>query len=185
MFGVFLLVAQAFAAPVPGTSTSLLTNEKPGLFRSSKGFSVHAAQTDWELAEPPKTLPHIVTLFRAPQQSGGVQPVLTVRVDQLQKKIQLREYVQQWMKDYSILGFNVLKAGQLKVKSYPAFLIDVIETTGTKRLRQIVYLKDQTAVILTCRDKRDSFEKTVRACNEIFKSFEWTASPVPSLKKGV
>jgi hypothetical protein len=174
----FLLFSSvAFAAPVPGTTSSLLNSEKPNIFRSSKGFSINAANTKWTLSEPPADLPSIVTVFKSPESHAGLQPVLTVRVDELTHKMILKNYVKQWMRDYPLLGFNVLKAGPLKVGVLNGFLVDVQEAKGEKKLRQIVFLKDQTAVILTCRDRRDTFQKTVKSCNEIFKSFDWGSSP--------
>lgn len=177
---LLLFSLPCFSAPVPGTSSSLLTGEKPGLYRSIKGFTIHSAKTDWILSEPPAEIPSVVSIYKSPATNKGVQPVLTVRVDELKRKVPLKTYVKQWMKDYPLLGFNVLKAGPLKVNELSGFLVDVVEAKGEKKLRQIVFLKDQTAVILTCRDSRDTFEKTVRACNEIFKNFEWNSSPASS-----
>lgn len=177
LFAIFLSVSQAWAAPMPATSSSLVISVKPGVFRSPRGFSLNAAHTEWVLGDAPSSIPSVVTIYRSPESNRGVQPVLTVRVDQLRQKQDLKSYVKQWMKDYSILGLSVLKAGPLKVNSQSAFLVDLDETKGEKRLRQIVFLKDQTAVVLTCRDRRETFSKTVRSCNEIFKSFEWSSSP--------
>lgn len=164
---------------MPATSTSLVTNEKPGIFRSSKGFSVNAGNTEWIHAEPPTELPSVVTVYKSPENHHGVQPVLTVRVDELAKKTDLQAYAKQWMKDYALLGFNILNKKTLKVNANSAFAMDVEEMRGQKKLRQIVFLKDQTAVVLMCRDLKESFKKTVKACNEIFKSFEWNSSVSP------
>ena len=137
---------------------------------------MHAGKTEWVLGESPADIPSVVTVYKSPLTNSGVQPVLTVRVDELAKKMELKAYVKQWMKDYTLLGFNVRKATPLKVNSQGAFLVDLEEMRGAKRMRQIVFLKDQTAVVLTCRDRKETFDKTVRECNEIFKSFEWNSS---------
>jgi hypothetical protein len=166
----------SFAAPMPATSTSLLTNQKPGIFRSAKGFTVNSGKTEWVLSETPADLPSVTTLYKSPESHKGLQPVLTVRVDEVAHKTDLKNYVKQWMKDYSTLGFSVLNAKNLTVNSYPAYAMDVEETHGNKKLRQIVFLRNQTAVVMTCRDLKDTFQKTVKDCNEIFKSFEWNSS---------
>jgi hypothetical protein len=175
-FALLFSAFSAWAAPMPATSTSLLTNEKPGIFRSAKGFSVNAGKTEWVLSEAPTDLPSVVTLFKSPETHHGVQPVLTVRVDELPHKTELNLYAQQWLKDYTTLGFKILNKKTLKVNSYPVFAMDVEEMRGQKKLRQIVFLKNQTAVVLTCRDLKDTFKKTVKDCNQIFKSFAWNSS---------
>lgn len=172
--------ASVFASPMPATSTSLLTNQKPEIFRSAKGFSVNAGKTEWILSEAPSDLPSVVTLYKSPENHKGLQPVVTVRVDEVARKTDLKNYVKQWMKDYSTLGFSVLNAKPLTVNTYPAYAMDVEETHGGKKLRQIVFLKNQTAVVMTCRDLKETFQKTVKDCNEIFKSFEWNSSAVES-----
>lgn len=172
----FLFSTSTLAAPMPATSTSLLTNQKPGIFRSAKGFSVNAGKTEWVLSETPSDLPSVETVYKSPESHKGLQPVLTVRVDELNHRMDLKSYVKQWLKDYGTLGFSILKAKSLTVNTYPAYAMDVEETHGSKKLRQIVFLKDQTAVVLTCRDFKDTFDKTVKDCNQIFKSFEWNSS---------
>jgi hypothetical protein len=174
------LTGQAHAAPIPATSTSLLVNEKPGLYRSAKGFTVNAGKTEWVLSEAPTEIPSVVTIYKSPEFHRGLQPVLTVRVDELEHNADLKSYMRSSMKDYTLMGFHVLKAKPLKVNSQLAFLIDLDETKAEKRLRQIVFVKNQTAVVMTCRDRPETFEKTVLKCNEIFKSFEWNSSPASS-----
>ncbi len=181
---LLLLAYQAVAAPIPATSSSLLVSGKPGLYRSIKGSSVNAAQTEWVLGTGPTGIPAVVTLYRSPEIHHGVQPVLTVRVDELHHNSDLKTYVKQWMKDYTLLGFNVRKAKQMKVSDNVAFVVDLEEVKSAKRLRQVVFLKDQTAVVMTCRDHKDTFDKTVHECNQIFKSFEWNSSPASSSQTG-
>ncbi len=163
-----------WAAPIPGTSTSSLVSDKPGLFFSPKGFSINSAQTAWIQSAPPKHIPSLVTIYKAPVVQNGQQPALTVRVDEIRANQGLKSYVKKWMKDYNRFGFEVLTAKPIKIRENQAFLLDIISRETQKQLRQVVFVKDKTAVILTCRDGRDSFAKTVVDCNEIMKTFEWS-----------
>ncbi len=162
-----------WAAPIPGTSTSSLISSESGKFWSAKGFRIHSGQTDWIQRPAPKDIPSLVTLYRAPTRVNGQQPALTVRVDELARKQALQSYVKKWMRDYSRFGFDVLTAKQIKFNSNSAFLLDIVSRETNMQLRQVVLLKQKTAVILTCRDHRSSFAKTVQDCNEIIKTFEW------------
>lgn len=171
ILALFPLAAQA--APMPGTGSSPLVSEKPGLFHSSKGFRLNSAQSGWVQTAPPKSIPSLVTIYRSPAPVNGQQPALTVRVDDLRKNQGLKTYVKKWMKDYTRFGFDVLTAKPIKVGQTSAFLLDIVSKETQKQLRQVVFLKEKTAVILTCRDQKDSFKQTVEDCNEIMRTFEW------------
>lgn len=140
---------------------------------SEHGFSIHAGRTSWIHTPPPKDIPSLTTLYRSPKNTHGVQPSLTVRVDSLKAHVPLRAYVKQWMKDYHRLGFEVLASKPVKVNGQTGMVVDVINREIAKQLRQVVFIKDRTAVVLTCRDHKDSFEESVRVCNEITRNFHW------------
>lgn len=131
--------------------------------------------TAWIQSAPPKDIPSLVTVYKSPNQQHGQQPALSVRVDELRKQQSLKNYVKRWMQDYTRFGFDVLTAKQIKIGTQSAFLLDIVSRETKKQLRQVVFVRNKTAVTLTCRDHRDSFGKTVADCNQIVKSFEWTA----------
>lgn len=159
---------------MPGTST--FGESKPNVFYSSHGFRLDPAGTAWVQAPTPKKIPSLVTVYKAPVPVNGQQAALTVRVDDLRHPLDLRTYVKHWMQDYSRFGFDVLTAKPVKVGETQAFLLDIVSRETKKQLRQVVFLKNRTAVILTCRDQRESFSKTVHDCNQIIRTFQWTNS---------
>ncbi len=131
--------------------------------------------TAWVQSEAPKTIPSLVTIYKSPVQTGGgQQPALTVRVDNLKRQQGLKSYVKRWMQDYTRFGFDVLTAKNIKINDQSAFLLDIVSRETKKQLRQVLFMKEKMAVILTCRDGKDSFSKTVQDCNSIIKTFQWT-----------
>ena len=170
---ILLLNLSAWSAPIPGTSSSKLIGADHGMFISEHGFSINAGRTSWIHTSPPKDIPSLTTLYRSPKTTHGVQPSLTVRVDNLKVTVPLKQYVKQWMKDYHRLGFEVLGSKPVKVNGQEGFVVDVINREVSKQLRQVVFMKRKTAVVLTCRDHRDSFDETVQVCNEITRNFHW------------
>ena len=164
------------AAPIPGTASSTLVSKKPGVFQSPKGFRLDAGNTAWIQSAPPKKIPALVTVYKAPVPIDGQQPALTVRVDDLRQAQPLKTYVKKWMQDYNRFGFDVLTAKPVKVGESQAFLLDILSRETKKQLRPVVFLRDKTAVILTCRDQRETFTKTVQDCNQIIKTFAWTSA---------
>jgi len=162
-----------FAAPHPATSSSAFIDSENGTFRSQFGFTISAGKTNWIHSKVSPTTPQIVTSYRAPLTQHGVQARLTVRVDKLKKRTSLKKYVKRWKKEYPRFGFNILNAKKVKVAGKRGFLLDLLNKEGQKQLRQVVFLKHKTAVILTCRDHPDSFRKTVNHCNNIMRSFHW------------
>ena len=115
-----------------------------------------------------------MTIYKSPLQTHGQQPALSVRVDELRRQQPLKNYVRRWMQDYTRFGFDVLTAKPIKINQQSAFLLDIVSRETQKQLRQVVFMKNKTAVILTCRDHRESFPKTVQDCNQIVKTFSWT-----------
>src|ERR1044072_2864659 len=90
----------ASAGPIPGTASSTLVSQKPGLFYSrAKGFRIDAANTAWIKSAPPKKIPSLVTIYKSPVPIDGQQPALTVRVDDLRHPLGLKAYVKKWMQD--------------------------------------------------------------------------------------
>ncbi|MCC7405743.1 MAG: hypothetical protein IT288_15190 [Bdellovibrionales bacterium] len=168
--GVTLSVA---AAPIPATSSSFVISSNIGKFISNHGFSIHADKTDWIHSPPPGNNPFIATLYRSPTTEMGVQPALTVRIDELDQEQPLKKYVKKWMKDYPRFGFEILKAKPVKINDQKAFLLDLVNRQTAKQLRQVVFLKQKKAVILTCRGHYKSFSNTVGTCNNIIANFRW------------
>ncbi len=164
----------AYAAPMPGTSSSQLVSGKPGLFFHPKGFRIDSSGTAWVQSEAPKTIPSLVTIYKSPIPVNGQQPALTVRLDNMKNTQNLKSYVKRWMQDYTRFGFDVLTAKNIKINEQNAFLLDIISRETQKQLRQVVFMKEKMAVILTCRDGKESFQKTVQDCNQIIKTFQWT-----------
>ena len=177
---LFFYYQFAAAAPIPATSSSALISEKPGMFYSTHGFQMHAANTAWIQMPPPKKIPALVTIYKSPLVVDGQQPALTVRVDQLRQNLSLKPYVKKYMQDYSRFGFDVITAKAVRINDASAFWLDIVSHESKKQLVQVVFLKEKTAVILTCRDQRETFAKTVQDCGQIIRTFRWNAGHLNS-----
>ena len=62
-------------------------------------------------------------------------------------------------------------------KENRGYVIDLMNQENEKQLRQVVHMKDMAAIVLTCRGHVDNFDKTLKNCNKIIRSFEWTEIP--------
>lgn len=173
LLSLALFCSQSWSAPVPGTSTSLLVSEKPELFRSKHGFQLDAADTTWYLQTSQMSSKNLETIYKSPKLSQGLQASLTVRVDHKKARVSFKQYLKKSMKDYVRLGMEVLKSRPVKISGSVGFLVDAVGQNRTKQLRQLIFEKENTMVILTCRDNAKNFQSTVKECNEIFKSFKW------------
>lgn len=172
LFSLFWSAAVC-AAPIPGTSSSILVSERPQLFRSHHGFTLDAGDSSWFLQKSNSSVKSLETIYKSPKLYKGLQASLTVRVDELKKKMNLKQYATRSLKDYSRLGIDVHEAKPVKVKDQIAFLVDASSQNRMKQIRQLIFLKDQKAVILTCRDLTENFGSSVKDCNEIVKTFSW------------
>lgn len=172
--GIIGFTASTFAAPVPGSTNA--ANPKLGLYASPLGFKISASDTDWIQTEPPPKTKYIVTMYKSPQKFKDTQASLTVRVDKLEKRQALRSYVDQWLKDYPKFGFDVLGSKPFETGKQKGYVIDLVSRSSQKQLRQVVFMKDDKAVILTCRDHQENFKHTLKSCNSIIKSFQWASA---------
>lgn len=166
----------AVAAPHPGTATSALVAPQLGIYRSPLGFQLDAGQSGWAQSQAPTENKFIATVYKAPNKAGtkGESPSLTVRVDQLNKEMTLDKYVQRWMKEYPKYGFDVIGSLPFAQNKDKGYVLDLINRDSGRQLRQVVFLKRSKAVILTCRDQSAGFKDSLKNCNQIIRTFQWT-----------
>lgn len=162
------------AAPIPATSSSKILGSQSGLYMSELGFRISAENTTWVHTLPPEDNPYLLTEYRSPRVTHGVQSALTVRKDKLKKNMTLKSYMKKWLKDYPRFGFKILNSKPIKVNHHLGYLMDIYNNQNKRQLRQVVFLKDKLAVILTCRAHRKNFGQDVKSCNRIIKNFNWT-----------
>lgn len=166
---------QANSAPMPGTSTSQLVSPELGLHRSSAGFTISSAATKWQQATPPKESKFIEALYKSPE-NGKLRGTLTVRVDRDVKEKSLDLYMKKWMKEYPRFGFDVTGSKPFKMAKKEGYVVDLVNREKNRQLRQVVFLKNGKAVILTCRDQSEEFKESLNQCNDIVKTFAWNNS---------
>jgi hypothetical protein len=169
---IFVVSQSALAAPHPGTATSTLISPQLGVYRSPLGFQVSAGTSGWKQTEAPSDNKFIAALYKSPNKADG--GTLTIRVDKLPKDIALDKYVQRWMKEYPKYGFDVLGSKPFAQNKDRGYVLDLINRDSGRQLRQVVFLKKQKAVILTCRDLTSAFKDSLKGCNQIIRTFQWT-----------
>lgn len=174
LFFILSLVSlNGHAAPSPATTTSSFLKTGIGMFRSPIGFEISADKTQWQHVAPPSQQKHIATMYKAPDTHKGVQPLISVRVDDLRKKKSLNQYMRDWVKIYPRLGFRVLGTKKVKVSENRGFLLDLIHSKSQRQMRQVIFMRDKKAVVLSCRGHQDRFSVTVKSCNQIIRNFKW------------
>lgn len=163
----------AFAAPIPGTTSSAMVAPKLGVYKSKFGFEILAQNTAWIQSQPPKKSRFIETVYQAPEVRNNTRASLSVRVDKLKKKTNLKGYVKRWVKEYPKYGYDVLGSKAFRTKDKKGYVIDLVNSKKKRQLRQVIYFKKQTAVLMTCRDHSRSFNQSLNECNNIIKAFHW------------
>ncbi|MEM7645637.1 MAG: hypothetical protein AAF203_01895 [Pseudomonadota bacterium] len=168
-----LFTSNLWAAPIPGTSSSQLVAPQLGIYKSKFGFEIMAQNTAWIQTKPPEKSRFIETVYRSPISRNNVRATLTVRVDNMKDKTSLKKYVKRWIKEYPKYGYDVLGSKPFKAKGKKGYVIDLMNTRKQRQLRQVIHLKKQTAVLMTCRDHAETFEDSLKECNQIFQKFRW------------
>lgn len=161
------------AAPIPGTSSSALVAPKLGIYKSKFGFEILAKNTNWIQTQPPKKSRFIETVYQSPEVRNNTRASLSIRVDKMKAKTNLKKYVRRWVKEYPKYGYDVLGSKAFKTKGKRGYVIDLVNQKKQRQLRQVIYFKKQTAVLMTCRDHTQSFKNALQECNGIIKQFRW------------
>ncbi|MCC6138807.1 MAG: hypothetical protein IT287_09250, partial [Bdellovibrionaceae bacterium] len=154
-----LSVTLAQAAPIPGAGSK--SKPKLGVYKSPHGFQIATASTDWIQAKPPKNTRYIATMFRSPEVRNKMRATLTVRVDQLAKPMDIAEYVKRWTKEYPKFGFDVKGSKKFAMNGQNGYVVDLINPAKKRQLRQVIFMKDNRAVLMTCRDHVASFKTSL------------------------
>jgi hypothetical protein len=168
---VLLAVTTSFAAPIPGAGNKV----KPqlGVYKSPQGFEIQTASTNWIQTNPPKNTRYIATMFRSPVEKNKMRATLTVRVDQLEKQMEISQYVKRWTKEYPKFGFDVKSSKKFAMNGQSGYVVDLVNPSKKRQLRQVIFMKEKKAVLLTCRDHISSFKTSLNECNKMIKSFKW------------
>jgi hypothetical protein len=161
------------AGKPPAAGSAAVIDIDHGFYRSRLGFTISRGQTNWIQTAPPTASISVATMYRAPQSNRGVQPALTVRTDRLPQVLPLQSYAREWLRDYHRLGFEVLNSKSIEIEGQQAFLLDIFHKESQRQLRQVVFLRERTAVVMTCRDHPRTFARTVKDCNAIIRTFHW------------
>lgn len=172
---LFLWTSNSMGAPLPQEGSKTLAPEL-GVHNSRFGFEILAQNTDWIKTPPPQKSRYIETVYRSPEVRNESRGTLTVRVDRMKSDAPLKSYVKRWVKEYPKYGYNVLGSKPFRSRGKAGYIIDLIHNKKQRQLRQVIYLKNKTAVLMTCRDHRKNFKSSVKDCNRIVKGFRWTQS---------
>ncbi len=161
------ITCSGFASPIPGA-----ISVKPvlGVFKSPVGFEISATSSSWKMSSIPKSNSFIVGVFTPTQKSGAS---LTLRLDKLAKDTSLQSYTERWQKEYPKYGFDILGSKSFEQNGMLGHAIDLIQRETRKEIRQVVFMKDKKAIVMTCKDDEKNFRASLKDCNQIMRTFKW------------
>lgn len=154
--------------------SSLLVSPETGFFWKRHGFQLKTGSSGWELASPSEEDATKVRYVRPASDLAS----LAVQIENLKTELTLENYAKKWMRDYVNYGFDVLGTQAFQQNQAKGLVVDLVHKKSDQQLRQILFLKNKKVVILTCRDHQKNFQQTLMGCNQISKSFEWSAEPI-------
>lgn len=185
IIALILLAQTAFAAPIPGAGSK--AKPQLGVYKSPQGFEIQTAGSSWIQSSPPKQTRYIATMFRSPTMKNDVRATLTVRVDKMKTAMDINDYVKIWTKEYPKFGFDVKGSKKFTMNGNKGYVIDLLNPVKKRQLRQVIFMKDKKAVLMTCRDHQETFKSSLAECNKMIKSFKWeqVADATPGNKKKI
>ncbi|MFN7729533.1 MAG: hypothetical protein ACK5P7_10295 [Bdellovibrio sp.] len=172
-----MLISTAYASPHPGIGTSALTSSEKNLFLARKGFQLGLKGTNWKMQLDE-------SLSRGDEDSSWrfsnadfLSAQAHLKTDFLKAEMSLESYAKRWMRDYSVLGMDVMGSRVFSQNGQRGIVIDVRQPKKKLQLRQAVFMKKKSVVIVTCSDEQATFEKSINECNQLIKNFSWVAEP--------
>jgi hypothetical protein len=183
LLALFILIYthSTLAAPHPATGSSILTSPEQGHFFESQGFRLKTEGTDW-LPTPQNSDSVFESVRMTPKGQIDAVSSFSVRTDSLSKQSTLEAYAKKWMRDYPSYGFEVLGAKSFSMAGGPGLVVDMVQKSKGKQIRQVILQKDRKIAILTCLDNQAVFQKTLLACNQLVKNFEWNPTEAKKAK---
>ncbi len=164
----------AFAAPHPASGSSALVAPQKGLFLIPQGFILKTEKTSWQLAAESKD-----QKLRYSQGKNSTA-LLSVQTENLKTDMKIEDYAKRWMKDYSLYGFDVLGSKLFNHNGQKALVMDVLQRKQKQQVRQVLFLNNKKVVILTCQEQEKKFNQILADCNQVARSFEWSAENRPN-----
>ncbi len=96
-----------------------------------------------------------------------------VREFKLEKKMNFKTYVHQWIRDYEKFNFTKLTHQPVKINQMTAYLVDLKHNTIDSYQRQAIFKKKKNIVLITCQSKKKSQKALLVNCNQLIRSFSW------------
>jgi hypothetical protein len=149
-----------------------------GALISENGYEISPAKTKWVRINPDNDLKNKVdALFRLKNTNTKSNATFSVRVDKDTAFTNLNDYANKWLKSYGQFGIEVLGHQYFKnAQDQKGMVIDLANSSSHKKLRQVIFFKENRAVVLTCMDQADKFISTLKECNDLIRSFVWIES---------
>lgn len=176
------LASPSFSAPFPGTAGSWLTRPQSGLFWAHRGFTMGTEGTGWNLEQEElskESLKNARTPIEGATYNHSQFPKaqFSIRIEDLKTDMTLENYSKKWSKEYHPYGFNLLGTRPFQHDDEKGLIYDLVSKSKPVQIRQIVFLHEKKAVVLTCSDDKRSFTQSLKDCNTMVRKFRWAQAP--------
>ncbi len=132
---------------------------------SQMGFSVADIPTSWTYTKNTHSEAHVIEI--GPNQKS----LLSFRSETVSAKVNLENYVRQYLRDYNQYGFEV---GQLQSRNQGLLVVvDLSQKNKSTQSRQVFFKKNGQLIIATCSDVSAEYAQTLETCNKILNKFSW------------
>lgn len=179
-FSMALLLFPIFSisAPFPGTSGSGLSRPQSGLFWAPRGFTMGTEGTGWIMEQEELSKDSLKNAKNPIEEANYThkqfpKAKFSIRVETLKNELSLENYSKKWSKEYHPYGFNLLGTRPFQHDDDKGLIYDLVSKSKPVQIRQVVFLHQKQAVILTCTDDKRSFSQSLKDCNQMVRKFKW------------
>lgn len=165
-----------YAAPIPGTGSSVLNQPQSGSIFSQMGFKLNTLPVGWNLIESNTNAVNAAKDFQIElgknfSMGSNHMGRMSFKSELILKKVDLESYVKKYLRDYNQYGFDVSGLQSLREKN--SVIVDINQKNKKTRSRQMFFQNGTRIVMATCTDEFENFDKTIAECNQIFSGLSW------------
>jgi hypothetical protein len=174
--GVGFSSQKAESSPHPARISSALSSPIAGNFFLSQGFKLGTLDSGWILKSTKDFTASLDQVFYSHPLHPGAEFSVVNQI--LNRPSSLENFSKRWMRDYANYGFEVLGTKSFAENQNRGLVIDLFHRASQKQARQVLFVKNPKAVVLTCTQDQKKFSETLGACNQMIKNFSWVQNPV-------
>lgn len=152
-------------------ASRLMTDYFKDHYVSDSGFFLKLRNSYWNKVDTIDNKNNADAVFQLLNSSA----LMTVRIDKQKTSKTFDEYVKAWIPQFPQFGLDILNNKYFSLNDGTrGYVVDLINSSTQKQTRQVIFYRNNSAVILNCMDTKERFKTILQYCNYLIRTFSWS-----------